>query len=486
MVGVGGEPTPGGLIAYIAKEYITINYIAKEGKLIGWALIGEDFFIAISNEEELKKALKEVEGKKNFEVVELKHGWNRGLESLEKNVLNNSEILLKYPFFNKRVKQENITIQEYVLNYLKKKLEIIEDTANKIKASIAVKLKKFNGEIIEIPEKSVEIKPEAIRELIDFFKFRHLLVFYNLIQEKAQEEIKRTPKIKGISRFPANSIFTNLQNLNKEIIKESKTKVVFRAEGLNTSQVAIMLSLYYAILYCISEGINQEDNRTFSFNLDNLMEIIGLPKRRWGKKENKNRGYSNEQKEEVLWLLGNVIGQPLRGEIKSMNEEGRETIKKLLGTDVSNSDILFFNPFAVFYSVLYDGERGYTKNANIKVVLHPLFSPHGIYTFKTNIFKSKLDDPHYRIFAIWLANGKRLGKKIRTSPEEVFRVAEIDIDYVHPNRTRERFKKLLERAKKEGIIEDYKVEGRYEDSFKDWLRSQYIIFFNKEGGDKKK
>jgi hypothetical protein len=445
--------------------------------LLGWALIGENFLSVVFSEEGLKKTLKELEGKENFEVVELKHEWNGSLESLEEYVLNNSEILLKYPSFSQAVKQENITIKDYVANYLKRVREMTEDMADKITALF--RTKNLNEGIIDVFDEPVKITPEGISELTNLIKFKYLLIFYNLIQEKIKEEIKRTPKIKNIDKLPANSIFTNLQNLNKEIIKESKTKVVFKVEGLNTSQVAIMLSLYYAILYCISEGINQEDSRTFSFNLDNLMEIIGLPKRRWG---DKGRGYSNEQKEEVLWLLGNVIGQPLRGEIRSMNEEGRETIKKLLGTDVSNNDILFFNPFAVFYSILYDGERGYIKNANIKVVLHPLFSPYEIYSFKTNIFKSELDDPHYRIFAIWLANGKRLGEKTKTTPEEVFSIAEIDIDYKHPDRMKEKFKKLLDRAKKEEIIEDYKVEGHSERNFKDWLESKYIIFFNQRRG----
>jgi len=437
-----------------------------------WALLREDGSEFLLLQEDRFKEILRGYSEQDIVGVELKHTWNKSIEELEKVVLENADFLLSYPFFQKIITKGNFS---NIKDYIKQEIERIKKSRKQGETTISrVETKKPDGTPVVY-----ESKPIPNEKIIELELFIKLWIYYNLIQEKIKKEIKRTPKIKNIDKLPANSIFTNLQNLNKEIIKESKTKVVFKVEGLKTSQVAIMLSLYYAILYCISEGINQEDSRTFSFNLDNLMEIIGLPKRRWG---DKGRGYSNEQKEEVLWLLGNVIGQPLRGEIRSINEEGREIIKKLLGTDVSNNDILFFNPFAVFYSILYDGERGYIKNANIKVVLHPLFSPYEIYSFKTNIFKSELDDPHYRIFAIWLANGKRLGKKTKTTPEEVFSIAEIDIDYKHPDRMKEKFKKLLDRAKKEEIIEDYKIEKYSGRNFKDWLESKCTIFFNQRRG----
>ena len=440
-----------------------------------WALLREDGSEFLLLQEDRFKEILRGYSEQDIVGVELKHTWNKSIEELEKVVLENADFLLSYPFFQKIITKGNFS---NIKDYIKQEIERIKKSRKQGETTISrVETKKPDGTPVVY-----ESKPIPNKKIIELELFIKLWIYYNLIQEKIKKEIKRTPKIKNIDKLPANSIFTNLQNLNKEIIKESKTKVVFKVEGLKTSQVAIMLSLYYAILYCISEGINQEDSRTFSFNLDNLMEIIGLPKRRWG---DKGRGYSNEQKEEVLWLLGNVIGQPLRGEIRSINEEGREIIKKLLGTDVSNNDILFFNPFAVFYSILYDGERGYIKNANIKVVLHPLFSPYEIYSFKTNIFKSELDDPHYRIFAIWLANGKRLGKKTKTTPEEVFSIAEIDIDYKHPDRMKEKFKKLLDRAKKEEIIEDYKIEKYSGSNFKEWLESKYIIFFNQRREQKK-
>jgi len=440
-----------------------------------WALLREDGSEFLLLQEDRFKEILRGYSEQDIVGVELKHTWNKSIEELEKVVLENADFLLSYPFFQKIITKGNFS---NIKDYIKQEIERIKKSRKQGETTISrVETKKPDGTPVVY-----ESKPIPNEKIIELELFIKLWIYYNLIQEKIKKEIKRTPKIKNIDKLPANSIFTNLQNLNKEIIKESKTKVVFKVEGLKTSQVAIMLSLYYAILYCISEGINQEDSRTFSFNLDNLMEIIGLPKRRWG---DKGRGYSNEQKEEVLWLLGNVIGQPLRGEIRSINEEGREIIKKLLGTDVSNNDILFFNPFAVFYSILYDGERGYIKNANIKVVLHPLFSPYEIYSFKTNIFKSKLDDPHYRIFAIWLANGKRLGEKTKTTPEEVFSIAEIDIDYKHPDRMKEKFKKLLDRAKKEEIIEDYKIEKYSGSNFKEWLESKYIIFFNQRREQKK-
>ena len=141
-----------------------------------------------------------------------------------------------------------------------------EDMADKITALF--RTKNLNEGIIDVFDEPVKITPEGISELTNLIKFRYLLVFYNLIQEKIREEIKETPKVRSIEAIPGNSVFINLQNLDKEVIKNSKTKLIFKPpEKLTVFQKATLLSLYYAILYFIKERINQVSPNIFSFTL---------------------------------------------------------------------------------------------------------------------------------------------------------------------------------------------------------------------------
>ena len=458
-----------------------------------WIFIGEYSFFVYEgkSKKDLKKILKEFEGRESIEAVELRHEWKGSLENLEEYILKNSEVLLKYPFFSNKVKQNNTTIQDYIANYLKRVREMAKGIADKVRVTVRVEKPK-DGVLIETYKgEPTKLTEEGIKHLTNLIIYRELLISYNLIQEKIKEEIKGTPKIKSIETIPGNSLFINFQNINKEVIKNSKTKLIFNPpEKLTVFQKATLLSLYYAILSCIKEGKNQVSPNMFSFTLTNLMEVVGIPKRDWG---DVKRGYSHEKKEEVLWLLTNVINKPLLSiSVKSIDTETQKELKELLkdfNKDFNEeSDFLYFNPFGVIYNVLTTKEKDkiVIKDAIIKIFIDNSINVEAIKTFKTKVFRSKLDDPHYRLLAIWLDTGSRLGEKVKTTPQDLLKIAEIEIDYRHPERVKKKLGSMLARAKGEEIIKDYEIEKYSRRNFKDWLESKCIIFFSQKGGDKKK
>jgi hypothetical protein len=412
-------------------------------------------------------------------VQGLNYEWEGSLESLEEYIIENSEILLKYNSFRQAVKQENITAKEYIINDIKKFKELAEESANKVVALL--RGEELGDEIIDIS--LLSYKGKGVKEIADSILFTYLLLLYNFIQDKIREEIKETPKVKSIDAIPGNSVFINLQNIDKDVIKNSKTKLIFKPpEKLTVFQKATLLSLYYAILYCIKEGINQISPNIFSFTLSNLMEVIGIPKREWG---NIKRGYSHELKEEVLWLLTNVISKPyLSVNVKELDTETRKGLRELFKDFYEESDLLYFNPFGVIYNVLTTKEKNkiIIKDAIIKIFIDNSLNIEAIKTFKSKVFKSKLDDPHYRLLAIWLDTGSRFGEKAITTPKDLFKVAEIEIDYKHPERVIKKLGRMLARAKREEIIKNYEIEKYSRRNFKDWLESKCTILFNQKGG----
>ena len=424
------------------------------------AIVNKDGkFKIVKQKDEIDNFLKRLpEGeRKNYQVIKLKYFWNGNLEELEEFVLQNIDKLLSYPFIKSKFKFNNLKREvTFLRKYYKLVLGALKTGEIKTKTS---------G--LEIPEK----KREEIREKI-------LLLLYNLIQEAIRQKSKEIPKLGNVERLPANSIFLNLQNLNKEVIKGGKTKLLFKIPELNTMEKAILQSLYYSLFFFISEEKNKVNENTYMFRLTDLMEAIGIPKREWGK-EKKSMGYSREQKNEVLNLIKLINIKPPEAEVKKLSEEGREEIRKLLGIETKEGDIFAFTPVLIGYDALYDNNRN-VKDANIIVSLRPGFNPSYIKTFKTNVFKSKLDDPHYRLLAIYLANGKRNGK-ITIKVRELYKISEIDTDMRHPSRSKDKIIKLLERAKDEGIIKGYKTEEAK--TFSELLEKNITIFFEE---DKKK
>jgi len=455
-----------------------------------WILIGEYSFFLYEgkSKKDLKKILKELEGKENFEVVELKHEWNGSLESLEEYILKNSEVLLEYPFFRNKIKKNNTTIQDFITNELKKAKKNAEEIAEKLKTTI--KLDKFiEGGVIEVykgdPPKHTQ---EEINHFVNLLRYRSLLIPYNLIQEKVQAEIKQTPKPERVNGIPVNPFFINLQNQGDTIVESRRLNLIFHKTGVEEKseyavwRSAIKNSLQLLFFYYIGKGVNEVNRNIYSFNLEDLMENIGLPKRYWG---GKSRGYSEEQKRMVLDVIINDLGKPISVEVKKINESGREELRRLLNVEAKEGDLFIFTPYNVWYSILYDPKTGIIKGANIKLGLNPDLNPNEIIIYETDILRKKLDDPHFRLFSIWITNGKRLCDEITVKPPKVLKVAKINIDEKNPKRTKEKFENLLERAKKEGEIKDYAVKDiKYggKDAVKklslnEWLEVDYVIYF---------
>lgn len=454
-----------------------------------WILIGEYslFLYEGKSKKDLKKILKEFEGKESLEVVELKHEWRGSLESLEEYILKNSEVLLEYPFFRNKIKKNNTTIQDFITNDLKKAKKTAEKIAEKLKTTI--KLDKFKEGIIEFykgaPPKHTQ---EEINHFVNFLRYRSLLIPYNLIQEKVQAEIKQTPKPEKVNGIPVNPFFINLQNQGDTIVESRRLNLIFHKTDVDERaeydawRSAIKNSLQLLFFYYIGKGVNEVKRNIYSFNLEDLMENIGLPKRYWG---SKSRGYSEELKRMVLDVIINDLGKPISVEVKKINERGKEELRRLLNVEAKEGDLFIFNPYNVWYSILYDPKTGIIKSANIKLGLNPDLNPDEIIIYETDVLRKELDDPHFRLFSIWLTNGKRLSDEITITPKKVLKIAKINIDEKNPKRTKEKFENLLNRAKEEGEIKDYAVKdirlgGKNEVkklSLNEWLEVDYVIYF---------
>ena len=310
--------------------------------------------------------------------------------------------------------------------------------------SVMAKLKK---EVEEINFTELQkLKPKVVEKLKTFF-----------LEITSRLRLLAVPTIVKIPELPRNSFFVNIQKINQngaEVDKgRHKTKIEWTGYIPQTAkEKALYASIYLGLAsYCID---NKNDKEVRQIKLTDLMRNIGYPS--WGKE----KGYRAEQKEEVLEMVWKVA--QTRTKI-SYSGEGIPPIIRDLFPDIKRSDNYFYEvqAFEIETTGIKD-KNGKLKDAVIR--FKPRFKLDETYTYKEKVLGLSLKEPEFKNLAIFLTYGKQLSKQATIQIGDLLEIIKLTINSEHPKKTYEQLKRLLKKAKDEGLLMDYalpKPDGKH-------------------------